>query len=688
MKKQEFQPDHPGTNDKRIFELANLELAISDFMAVDFTGLSEAARVSIQQIANLILGQAAGRGETGIVKLSAAFSQLSSVVTEVSGSLPADAQIVVATDLPAGDPGKLYQYKENFEIGLLTRSKLSGNSELWLRVNVQGDDLEFFQPRSNMLADMPTPNPSTDDKKGLLYDTVSNGYILGAFGDISSEFQQDSIRAQLGSQSYPVSVDPDLLPENGLLIPTEVDPLLSFDDTVFQHSGGVTTFLQDGRYDYNTTLQFEYVGGGGGDTAVPIAIYFERDSTGGAVNGMRAMPSPRELLDHLPLKARKILKKSGRIERLLTAEKERVLRIKQEQSPGVQQVLYDLIGVTAVARIDNINIGVNFSQSYIFELLQIPDNTASIRVVAEDDDVFIRGGSLSYVEYTSHQASVLLSSFNVIQGQINAVSLVNVGSNVHQLGIPTPASLIPGISYLVSTDAEVIPGTTTIRYNDNPTTYPTTGSSRLLADERAFLSYNGSAFELLPLSHWAYDGSKLNSNFSAIVVLSSGSSAAVEFSPEFTRKWSIVTANIAGRDLGIFDIINGKYRFFIRADSDFLGFNTVSPTQVVDVNGRVRMRTQTSLSDGDDIVATKGYVDGGVMSIISMLADLGIDIRSTPTFEVLSRAAAAAVVEAKKEIADLEKIGYKEPIDAAKAALSSAVQYADFFSNKTKKNGE
>lgn len=33
------------------------------------------------------------------------------------------------------------------------------------------------------------------------------------------------------------------------------------------------------------------------------------------------------------------------------------------------------------------------------------------------------------------------------------------------------------------------------------------------------------------------------------------------------------------------------------------------PTQSLDVNGKIRMRTQTVAGDSADIVATKGYVD-------------------------------------------------------------------------------
>lgn len=41
---------------------------------------------------------------------------------------------------------------------------------------------------------------------------------------------------------------------------------------------------------------------------------------------------------------------------------------------------------------------------------------------------------------------------------------------------------------------------------------------------------------------------------------------------------------------------------------------TSRPTQALDVNGKIRMRTQTASGDGADIVTTKGYVDSGLGS--------------------------------------------------------------------------
>ena len=40
-----------------------------------------------------------------------------------------------------------------------------------------------------------------------------------------------------------------------------------------------------------------------------------------------------------------------------------------------------------------------------------------------------------------------------------------------------------------------------------------------------------------------------------------------------------------------------------------VGIGTLTPSQLLDVAGKIRMRTQTASSDSDDTVATKGYVD-------------------------------------------------------------------------------
>ncbi len=43
-----------------------------------------------------------------------------------------------------------------------------------------------------------------------------------------------------------------------------------------------------------------------------------------------------------------------------------------------------------------------------------------------------------------------------------------------------------------------------------------------------------------------------------------------------------------------------------------VGIGTLTPTQALDVSGKIRMATQTATADAADIVATKGYVDGKV----------------------------------------------------------------------------
>lgn len=50
-------------------------------------------------------------------------------------------------------------------------------------------------------------------------------------------------------------------------------------------------------------------------------------------------------------------------------------------------------------------------------------------------------------------------------------------------------------------------------------------------------------------------------------------------------------------------------RMSVSGSSGNVGIGTTSPSQKLDVDGKVRMRLQTQASDADDIIATKKYVD-------------------------------------------------------------------------------
>lgn len=63
-------------------------------------------------------------------------------------------------------------------------------------------------------------------------------------------------------------------------------------------------------------------------------------------------------------------------------------------------------------------------------------------------------------------------------------------------------------------------------------------------------------------------------------------------------------------------------RVSIRGSDGNVGIGTTSPTQKLDVNGKIRMRTQTAAADGDDIVTTKKYVD-------DVVAASGVETGST-----------------------------------------------------------
>jgi len=54
--------------------------------------------------------------------------------------------------------------------------------------------------------------------------------------------------------------------------------------------------------------------------------------------------------------------------------------------------------------------------------------------------------------------------------------------------------------------------------------------------------------------------------------------------------------------------VNNSAKMTIKSTGN-VGIGTTSPTQKLDVNGKIRMRSQTASSDSADTVATKGYVD-------------------------------------------------------------------------------
>jgi hypothetical protein len=82
--------------------------------------------------------------------------------------------------------------------------------------------------------------------------------------------------------------------------------------------------------------------------------------------------------------------------------------------------------------------------------------------------------------------------------------------------------------------------------------------------------------------------------------------------------------------------IRTKYtdRVSIRGSDGNVGIGTTSPTQTLDVNGKIRMRTQTAAADGDDIIATKKYVDDGLDGKVDnsrVLTDVPVNAKFTDT---------------------------------------------------------
>jgi hypothetical protein len=85
-----------------------------------------------------------------------------------------------------------------------------------------------------------------------------------------------------------------------------------------------------------------------------------------------------------------------------------------------------------------------------------------------------------------------------------------------------------------------------------------------------------------------------------------------------TQNKSMRTFLEAGASIGLMGTItasdfrirtNYLDRMSVSGSSGNVGIGTTSPSQKLDVDGKIRMRIQTQASDADDIVATKKYVD-------------------------------------------------------------------------------
>ena len=70
-----------------------------------------------------------------------------------------------------------------------------------------------------------------------------------------------------------------------------------------------------------------------------------------------------------------------------------------------------------------------------------------------------------------------------------------------------------------------------------------------------------------------------------------------------------------------------------------VGIGTTSPTQRLDVSGKIRMRARTESTDSSDIVATKGYVDDSISNILFTQGWVAIDTfdPTHPVTQVLDR---------------------------------------------------
>jgi len=73
------------------------------------------------------------------------------------------------------------------------------------------------------------------------------------------------------------------------------------------------------------------------------------------------------------------------------------------------------------------------------------------------------------------------------------------------------------------------------------------------------------------------------------------------------------------------DSDSGQYLFSVKSNGNVgvgTGNSSTGPTQKLDVDGKIRMRTQTQATDADDTVATKKYVD-------DVVAASGVETGST-----------------------------------------------------------
>jgi len=97
-------------------------------------------------------------------------------------------------------------------------------------------------------------------------------------------------------------------------------------------------------------------------------------------------------------------------------------------------------------------------------------------------------------------------------------------------------------------------------------------------------------------------------------------SGNIAMTPAYSIMWETGTTaqiygfNSSGKGLAL-TAGGGIGSIIIKADSGNVGIGTISPTQKLDIIGKIRMRSQTLATDGADIVTTKGYVDNANLAI-------------------------------------------------------------------------